>query len=469
MKKLVLVLAAAWVLGLSGARAAERPNLLFISIDTLRSDHVSCYGYGRPTTPTLDQIARNGTRFAQARSAAPWTLPSFATMFTGRYPTRHGAGAEGPVRNIADELPRPMAPGLTTLAGSLRRTGYRTAAITSNPYLHLGPLQDFQEVTAKTIRADRIGALARDWVVRQAGRQPWMLWVHFNDPHEPTMASDARLRQLGFASDVLDNPERAALERWGTDAANLGRPDLSAAEAATRLRTKVALYDASIRDVDTEIGRILETLHRGGELSNTLVVIVSDHGEEFYDHRAEECLRAEDPRGVCGIGHGHTLYEEQLRVPLILMGPGAHAGLVIEESYSLVDLMPTLLGFLRVPLTADIDGVDRRDWIDDPARETLPFAAEAIAYGPERKAWCDGHYKLHTDATGNVMGVFDLSSDPTEHLDLSATLDTLVLDGLRARLLEWNEAALGAAPPPADPGALSEEMREGLRSLGYVD
>ncbi|RKZ12117.1 hypothetical protein DRQ32_04405, partial [bacterium] len=216
----LLLLSALLVLGSAGA--ADRPNLLFISIDTLRADHLSCYGYQLPTTPSIDQIARNGTRFAQARSAAPWTLPSFATMFTGRYPTRHGAGAEGPVRNIADQLPRPMAPGLQTLAGSLRRSGYRTAAITSNPYLHLGPLQDYQEVTAKTVRADRIGALARDWVVREAGRQPWMLWVHFNDPHEPTMASDARLAELGFGPEILDHPERDELERWGTEEAFLG-------------------------------------------------------------------------------------------------------------------------------------------------------------------------------------------------------------------------------------------------------
>ena len=92
MKRLILI---AILLLPALARAADRPNLLFLSIDTLRSDHLSCYGYDRPTTPTLDQIAANGTRFDQARSTAPWTLPSFATMFTGRYPTRHGAGAEG--------------------------------------------------------------------------------------------------------------------------------------------------------------------------------------------------------------------------------------------------------------------------------------------------------------------------------------------------------------------------------------
>lgn len=469
MKRVLMILLALAVLSLPGAEAADRPNLLILSIDTLRADHVSCYGYDRPTTPTLDEIARNGTRFARAHSAAPWTLPSFATMFTGRYPTRHGAQAAGAVRNIADEVPRPMAPGLPTLAGMLRRSGYKTAAITSNPYLHLGPLRDFQDVTSKTVRADRIGALARDWVVRETGRQPWMLWVHFNDPHEPTLASDARLRALGYGDQVIDDPERGPLQRWGTDTAHLGDPALPEDVLAPRLRTKRALYDATILDVDTEIGRILETVHRGGELRNTLVVVVSDHGEEFHDHRAREIAAGEDPRGVYGIGHGQSLYEELLHVPLILMGPGARPGVTVEQSFSLVDLMPTLLGYLQVPAPDGMDGVDRRSWIEDDAREDLPWAAESIAYGPERKSWTSGGWKLHTDALGTPLGLFDLREDPLEHDDRLAAADSALVDSLRTALLQWNEEALATAPPPLDPGTLTDEMREGLRSLGYVE
>jgi arylsulfatase A-like enzyme len=466
MKRLILF--ALLVLPVA-AGAADRPNLLFLSIDTLRSDHVSCYGYERPTTPTIDEIAANGMRFDQARSVAPWTLPSFATMFTGRYPTRHGAGAEGAIRNIAEDIPRPMA-DVPTLAATLRKSGYITAAITSNPYLEFGPLRDFQEVVNKTVRADRIGVLARDWIVRESGRrQPWMLWVHFNDPHEPTMASDARLKQLGFGDEILDHPERMALERWGTEALHLGDPDLPAEEAAGRLVVKRALYDASILDADTEIGRILETLHRGGELRNTLVVVLSDHGEEFHDHVALERLLGQDPRGIYGIGHGHTLFEEQLRVPLVIMGPGARPGVVIGESFSLVDLMPTLLGYLQVPAPEGMDGVDRRDWIGDDARTDLPFAAESIAYGPEIKAWYDGRLKLHTDALGKPLGLFDVRSDRGELRNLVSRVDSMVVAALRQQLLDWNDAALATAPPPADPGTLSDEMREGLKSLGYVE
>ncbi len=470
MKRAILAgLVVCACLTLDYAGAVDRPNLLFISIDTLRADHVSCYGYSRPTTPTLDEIASNGTRFAHARSVAPWTLPSFASMFTGRFPTRHGASAEGAIRNIAEGMPRSMAGDLPTLAGTLRRSGYRTAAITSNPYLHLGPLRNHDEVISKTVRADRIGALARDWVVRRTGRQPWMLWVHFNDPHEPTMAADSRLRQLGYGDEILDDPERDALERWGSESSHLGDPSLSADEAAARLRTKLALYDASILDADTEIGRILETLHHDGELRNTLVVVVSDHGEEFHDHRDEGRTRAEDPRGIYGIGHGHTLYEEQLHVPLMLMGPGARPGQVIEESFSLIDLMPTLLGYLQVAPPEGMDGVDRRAWITDEARADLPFAAESIAYGPERKVWSDGRLKLVCDPLGNPLEVFDMDYDRREQVNLVDSLDSMVVSALRRQLLDWSEQLLATAPPPRDSATLTDEMREGLKSLGYVE
>jgi arylsulfatase A-like enzyme len=464
----MLACAALLLVAFGGSvQAANRPNLLFISIDTLRADHVSCYGYGRTTTPGIDAIAQNGTRFAQAHSAAPWTLPSFATMFTGRYPTRHGAGATGEVRDISAETPRPMAADLPTLAATLRRAGYHTAAITSNPYLHLGPLRDYDEVVAKTIRADRIGVLARDWIVRTHGRQPWLLWVHFNDPHEPTMAADAQLEQLGYGPEVLDDPDRKALERWGPQDRFLGDPVL--ADPGGELRTKRALYDASILAVDLEIGRILETLHRGGELRNTLVVIVSDHGEEFYDHRPEGIARGDDPRGIYGIGHGHTQYEEQLHVPLILMGPGMRPGQVIEESFSLVDLMPTLLGCLRVGVPAGVDGVDRREWLDDPARSNLPFGAESIAYGPERKAWSDGRMKLVCDAFGRPLELFDLVADPRERDNLVDLADSLVVGELRTALVQWQEQLLADAPPPVSAAELTDEMREGLKSLGYVE
>ena len=470
-RRLLLCFAAmASLAGAAVAEAARRPNLLLLSIDTLRADHVSCYGYPRPTTPSLDLLARNGLRLDRARAVAPWTLPSFASMLTGLYPTRHGAGATGPVRNLSEQTPTVMAPGIVTLAQALRDAGYRTGAVTSNPYLRLGPLRGFEDALCKAVRADRIGALARAWLRRHRRDRPWALWVHFNDPHEPTLAADAQLHALGVDDSLIQHPERRALQRWGDESRGsyLGRRT-SEEDAAELLDVKIALYDATIRQVDAEIGRILEQLQRSDQLRDTLVVVVSDHGEEFLDHVEEGRHLAHDPRGVWGIGHGHTFYEELLRVPWILMGPGVPAGRVIEEDVSLLDFMPTVLGLLGVAAPEGLDGRDRRAWIADHQRRPLAHAAENLAYGPDWIAWVDGRHELVTDRSGEVQLLYDLERDPYQLHDLAAGVDTLAFAAdLRDSLAAWNTRMRDRAPAGSTEGDLDPEMLKGLKSLGYV-
>ena len=154
---------------------------------------------------------------------------------------------------------------------------------------------------------------------------------------------------------------------------------------------------------------------------------------------------------------------------MIVSGPGVKGGRQVEAFSYVTDLMPTLLGYLQVPAPEDMDGVDRRDWINDDARVDLPFAAESIAYGPELKAWFDGRLKLHTDDLGKPLGLFDVRSDRSELRNLVARVDSMVVAALRKQLLDWNDEALATAPPQAPPGELTDEMREGLKSLGYVE
>jgi arylsulfatase A-like enzyme len=466
------------------AWAEDRPNLVILAIDTLRADHVGCYGYPRPTTPGIDRLAALGTRFDQVLSTAPWTLPSFATMFTGRYPTRHGAELSGTMRNLAEEVPTVITPEAPTLTEILHDHGYRTAAFTSNPYLLFGVQRGFERFVCRSIAADRVGALARSWLDRQPEGEPFFLFCHFNDPHEPTDTPDAYLRALGYGSAVLDDPHRKALERWGSpeEGGFLGHAE-SRAAARDLLRTKEALYDGAVLQVDLEIARIVEQLQRQGVFDRTLVVVVSDHGEEFLDHVEAERALDVDPRAVWGIGHGHSLFQELLRVPLILVGPGVKPDRVIEQQMSLVDLMPTLLGLLGVPgpsmeaaasveaslgdvEAAAYDGRDRRSWMDDPDRVSLPAGAESTAYGPDLIAWSDGRMKLICDRSSSCLWAFDLREDPTERTDLLPVPEAW--QPLRPALLAWSDALLATAPPPTDRAALTDSMRDGLKSLGYL-
>jgi len=467
MKRLLLLL----LLLVPGSAPAQeaRTNLVVLAIDTLRADHLGTYGYERPTSPVIDGLAGQGLTFERAYATAPWTLPSFASMFTGRYPTRHGAGLEGPLRNLADQMPRSLPPTIPTLASALRDAGYRTGAVVSNPYLLLGVQNGYQDFTCRTVDANRIGALARQWLADR-GDSPFHLLVHFNDPHEPTDPPDPMLEVLGVGEAVIEDPLREGLERWGREREGsfLGRKQNRAA-VQPLLRTKRALYDASIREVDQEIGRIVAQLRHQGLLEKTLLVIVSDHGEEFWDHGEFSRDAGEDPRHVWGIGHGHTFFDELMRVPLIVRGPGIPRGLRVEEQFGLVDLMPTLLGWLGIAPPDGMDGEDRRGWLRLRERPALPVGFEAIAYGRDRIGWSDGVTKLITDRTGDPQAWFDLRLDP-EELEPRAlgAADSSVVQ-LHETLLRWSDAMVADAPPPVALQDLTPEMREGLRSLGYVE
>ena len=452
---LLLVLAEA-------ATAQPAKHLIVIAIDTLRADHLGCYGYERATSPTLDAVATRGVLFERAIATAPWTLPSFASMFTGRMPTRHGASLSGETRQLGRDAPHPLSGEAVTMTETLAEAGFRCVAFTSNPYLRLGLQRGFSEFFCKTVDAERVGGMTRAWIETCDLNERNFLFVHFNDPHEPTDAPGIYLRRLGVAATVSRDPQRKALERWGENEAHLGHAE-SAASVADHLATKLALYDATILQVDLAIARILEALEAKQMLASSLIVLVSDHGEEFLDHVEQGRVRREDPRGLFGIGHGHSLYDELLHVPLILMGAGLPASQRISEQFSLLDLMPTLLGLVGVAAPLGVDGVDRRDWLSDPARGDLPAAAESIAYGLDRVALLQDGQKVIADRFGRPLFQFDLRADPGELVALP-----VVSPRLLAELVAASDAWMKAAPPVADPAFLDPELLEGLRALGYV-
>ncbi len=456
------------LLFLQAALAFARPNLVVFAVDTLRADRLSCYGHNRPTSPNIDWIAERGVRFDHAVATAPWTLPSFASLFTGRYPTRHGAGLVGPTRNLGSDVPRVLSAEATTLAEVLREAGYQTGAVVTNPYLSLGLHRGFDHYRYSAMAAPQVGVLARSWLASTSDDEPFFLLCHFNDPHEPTDAATPYLRAVDADQSVVGDPQRRALQRWGSDdAVHLGRVT-DPARAADALRTKLALYDANILEVDYEIGRVLRQLDRQGQLENTLVVVVSDHGEEFLEHAEEERLAGVDPRGIWGIGHGHSLFREVTRVPLILMGPGLEPMVptVVPQQISLVDFMPTALALLGVESPDQMDGTDRVSWLQASDRESLPAAVESMAYGPDWIAYSDGHRKVITSRTGDVQWAFDTLRDPAETNDLSDQID--VDDASLNEALVWSDLVQSMAPPPPDLATLDAATIEALKMLGYV-
>ncbi len=311
------------------APSAGPANVLFYVVDTTRADHLSAYGYERETTPRLEQFARESVLFERAYAPSSWTRASTASLLTGLAPARHGARSRK--NRISKDAP--------LLAELLAAEGYACASIVTNPHVveTWGFGRGFEHF-------EDLGALAPQWQDANAALvaehleplldgfadnpRPFFLYVHTIDPHGPNTPPEPYDRLF------TDHPSIAPLP------GSLS-PD-TPAEVVENMR---ALYDAELRFADEHFGRVLDALRARGLLDNTLIVFTSDHGEEHLDHGHG--------------GHGQQLFEESVRVPLVVHFPGAQGGgNRITARASLLDMVPTVMAAVGRPVPAGLDGTD---------------------------------------------------------------------------------------------------------------
>lgn len=438
---------------LSSAERA-RPNVLFVSFDSLRADHVGCYGYPRATTPHVDALAKQGVLFEDAISCAPWTLPSYGSVFTGLLPGRHCAGLiqERQEKYGTDDpcelkgpagQSHPLREGIPTLASLLAASGWRTAQFSNNGFLHptYGVTRGFQRVVSYQYNALEGVELARAWIAEQD--RPWFCFLHVMDPHMPYAPPapwDRKFREQGLDDMPGWPPALKDVQKIE------GVPDEAFRQAMTDF------YDGDIAFADDQVGRLLDELEARGVLKNTIVVFHSDHGEELWDHG--------------GFEHGHALHGELLHVPLVVRFDGKlPAGTRVKGRVRAFDLFPTLLELAGVAVPGGIDAESLLSEIR--ANAPLPprdVTAEFLLYGKhEAKARYVGGEKLIATKRAEDQ-VFDVATDPAETRDLAAERaefvkrERAVLDAHRARTLK-------ELPPPPKP--LSEKDRERQRADGY--
>ncbi len=438
--------AAAAALLLAGllacAPAAPRPagpSVLIVAVDTLRADALGSHGAPGDPTPALDALARRGTRFSEARAHAPWTLPSFASLFTSRPPHRHGAGGRlGAFQALSADA--------RTLAEVFQDAGYRTGAVTNVDFLTapFGTLQGFQHQdalapqdnrSARDARATTDAAIA--WL-HGVGDAPFLALVHYFDPHAVYAPPPDERRRFARPGDAESG------WTFGTREEVVGHRTGRLAVDAELMERAHALYRGEVAHVDAQVARLLAEVEALGRGDDLVVVLTSDHGEEFFDHGGWE--------------HGHTLHDELLRVPLVLAGPGVPAGAVRADPVGLIDVAPTLCRLAGLEVSPAFLG---RDLLDEgPERAHL---ALGNFWGPAWASWRVGREKLVVDGAGRAR-LYDLGRDPGEREDVSAQRGDRTR-ALRAEL----EAVLqfGAAPAGAEP-ELSEEGLERLRELGYL-
>jgi len=437
----------------SPARLPPGAPILLVIVDTLRADGLGVYGYPRATSARLDAWAERGAVFERAFSTAPWTLPSVASILTGRYPAGHGSG-RGKVAAPNGRSKRVFLgidASAPRLAGVLSSHGYATAALVTNSFLRPGfgiaeGFESYDQTRNRFIgerRADVMVDRALEWIDGRPRESPWFLLLHLLDPHQPY---DAPAPEKGrFTSDyhgALESP-------IGPESDLVRRVKQRRIELDDADRAFVrGLYDEEVAFVTEQLARLLDGLDQRGVLERGLVVLTADHGEEFFDHGALE--------------HGHTFYQELLRVPLVVWGPGVRAG-HREAPVSLVDVAPTLLDATGVAAPEGFDGVSL--WPVLTSGERMPkrqLIAENSLYGTQRRVIVEWPYKLIVDVEEPQAALYDLERDPGERHDLAAE---------RPEVAKRLAAALAKRPAGATRGApveLDAETERDLRALGYL-
>jgi choline-sulfatase len=404
---------------------AKRPNILFVSIDTLRADHLGIYGYGRGTSPSIDAFAKTAVVFDAAQSASSWTLPSLASLMTSLYSTTHGCW----------KIQSRLEPEFTTLAETLRDGGYDTAMAVPHLFLsaQYGLQQGFTHVDDTMIRtgADSDQAISSPGITQKGlafleekakvkDDVPWFLWLHYFDPH------DAYLKHEGFS------------ERFGTE-----KP--------------MDLYDGEIAFTDAHIGRLLARLGELGLADDTIVVIVADHGEEFGEHGSTR--------------HGYTLYQEAVRIPLLVRVPGV-APRRVHDVVASVDVMPTLLELCTLAPPKEIEGHSLLGMMRGSAEAPHEALSEVRWHaGQDMRALRTDKWKYIESRLPekSVDLLFDIDADPREQHDLLAE-DAARTQGLRdltgrrlVRAMHWAQHYPLPERYEPSPGDMDR-----LKSLGYA-
>lgn len=414
-------LVGAWSLATSYRHRDRRPNVLLITIDTLRADHVGSYGYAPARTPALDALAARGVRFTQAATVAPLTLPAHSSLMTGTFPGRHGVRDNGGFYLGDDQV---------TLAKALKARGYRTGGFVSAFVLDhrwgIGQGFDryFDDFDLSKFRLDiGLDAVQRpgretvskavEWLDQDAA-QPFFAWVHLYEPHAP-----------------YDPPE------------------------AMRVRfppTMVGAYDGEIATADEQIGRLIDHLAATGRLDRTVVVALADHGESLGEHGEEQ--------------HGFFVYDATTRIPLIVAGPGL-APRVVDDQVRIVDVMPTVLELLGIGIPAPVQG---RSLVPLLRGGHLDLVALSETWYPRHHyGWSeltsirDGRYHF-IEAPRREL--YDTATDPGELHNL-ADANASRAD-VQEHALREIVARTSAGHGPAQPRAVAPDVEERLRALGYV-
>jgi arylsulfatase A-like enzyme len=443
-----------------------RPNVVLISIDMLRPDHLGCYGHARATSPAIDRLASEGVLFENHVSSSSWTLPAHAALFTSLPDSLHGCTDDD----------QSLAPGQVTLAERFRAAGYATAGFFSGPYLHpafglgqgfdlyedctsyakaqrtreeLGAGGDLEVMHAshKDITSPNVFAAFERWFGAREPAKPFFLFLHLWDVHFDFLPPPPYDKK--FDPDYTGTQTG---ENFFFD------PNIKADMPARDLEHLLALYDGEIAWTDSWIARIREELERAGVWGNTVFAVTSDHGTEFFEHGRK--------------GHRITLFDEAIRIPLVVRGPARLPhGLRVPAQTRSIDVGPTLLELAGLPVPSDVVGTSLLDLVAHPSVElSRPAVSELFSMQRNLRVVRTREWKFFDDIGRNRFYWFDLARDPGERkpsFENESPQGSRAAGGYRGEVAKLDQF-LQAHPVERSAADVPEDVNEQLKRFGYL-
>jgi len=457
-----LLLPAALVTGLVLAACGSGPkapmNILLVTVDTLRADHLHCYGYPLDISPNVDALARRGLRYELGVAQASFTVPSLASLMTGRNAAEFGVASNG----------TPMPRNLATLAVVLRQGGFRTAGFVSNYALrprmrfnlgfeHYDAEFSHGELNRPALRtrdARRTSDAVIAWLRKNADADapPFFAWVHYHDPHGPYSPPDAYVPSI-------DNYPRQILPALTHNVAKDGIPNYQLIGEERDAAEYRARYDGEIRFFDHHFGRLVNFIEERGLLENTAILLTSDHGESMGEHEF-------------WFAHGQDLFNELLRVPLILSLPGIKPG-VRDSPAALIDLYPTILAMAGLTTPLPANAASRNLLVDETTVVDRPIYSEInndTARSYLRSVIVDRWKLISSPRPGVLPRLYDLEADPAERhnlYDAIAESEPGLIRSLEDHIA--TAQARGLARGRGEDLELSTGEIDALKALGYIE
>ncbi len=447
--------------------AGDRPNVILITIDAVSIHHLSCFGYDRPTSPNLDRLAQQNVFFTKARSSSSWTAPAMAGLFSGMHSRSHGI-RHGLFNVVTHKMAvqEKLAGEIMTLAETLKKAGYHTMGLSSNPHMRHATgfaqgFDDFEEHTFITqkvedtqslsdreiekllVNAEFANGKVREIISRRPENTPYFLWVHYIDPHWPYFPKEP------WISEYYPGGRKEDVDNLYNNLIYMKLKEFNIKKGTDIFNYITACYDSEINFCDKHMGQLLEFLPG---LNDSLLIVTADHGESFFEHQF--------------LGHRNSLYDEELRIPLIVRFPeNDRRQAVVDAMVSLLDIPPTILDYLGLKQIPEWQGESLLPIIEGREKADPVFAEFTDFEDKESTSVSTNRWKMILK-DGREPELYDLISDREEQRNLYSD-KVKTVEEMEKLLRDW-ENRIPYRESEVNSDILHNEIKVQLKALGYV-